>query len=85
MLKIYFAGSIRGGRADADLHKKIIGFLQKDNIVLIEHVGDLSKSKTEHSDAAIYSQDSAWLKAHARLNGSLHLGSQESVRTSIIQ
>lgn len=54
MLKIYFAGSIRGGRADADLHKKIIGFLQKDNIVLTEHVGDLSKSKTEHSDAAIY-------------------------------
>lgn len=85
MLKIYFADSIRGGRADADLHKKIIGFLQKDNIVLIEHVGDLSKSKTEHSDAAIYNQDSAWLKAHARLNGSLRFGSQESVRTSIIQ
>lgn len=37
------------------MHKKIIGFLQKDNIVLTEHVGDLSKSKTEHSDAAIYS------------------------------
>lgn len=51
MLKIYFAGSIRRGRADA----------------------------------AIYNQDSAWLKAHARLNGSLRYGSQESVRTSIIQ
>lgn len=75
MLKIYFAGSIRGGIADADLHKKIIGFLQKDNIVLTAHVGDLSKSKTEHSDAAIYNQDSAWLKAHARLNGSLRFGS----------
>lgn len=61
------------------MHKKIIGFLQKDNIVLTEHVGDLSKSKTEYSDAAIYNQDSAWLKAHARY------GSQESVRTSIIQ
>lgn len=24
MLKINFAGSIRGGRADADLHKKIM-------------------------------------------------------------
>lgn len=67
MLKIYFAGSIRGGRADADLHKKIIGFLQKDNIVLTAHVRDLSKSKTEHSDAAIYNQDSAWLKAPAPL------------------
>lgn len=61
------------------MHKKIIGFLQKDNIVLTAHVGDLSKSKTEHSDAAFYSQDSAWLKAPARY------GSQESVRTSIIQ
>ena len=61
------------------MHKKIIGFLQKDNIVLTEHVGNLSKSKTEHSDAAIYNQDSAWLKAPARY------GSQESVRTSIIQ
>ena len=36
------------------MHKKIIGFLQKDNIVLTEHIEDLSKSKTEHSDAAIY-------------------------------
>lgn len=61
------------------MHKKIIGFLQKDNIVLTAHVGDLSKSKTEYSDAAFYNQDSAWLKAYARY------GSQESVRTSIIQ
>ena len=62
MLKIYFAGSIRGGRADAELYKRIIKFLQESNIVLTEHVGDLSRSKTEHSDAAIYEQDSAWLK-----------------------
>lgn len=62
MLKIYFAGSIRGGRADAELYERIIKFLQESNIVLTEHVGDLSRSKTEYSDTAIYEQDSAWLK-----------------------
>ena len=37
--KIYFAGSIRGGRVDANLYKEIIEYMKKDNIVLTEHVG----------------------------------------------
>ena len=45
--KVYFAGSIRGGRQDAELYKHDIEYIQRDNIVLTEHVGDLSKSKTE--------------------------------------
>jgi hypothetical protein len=47
MKNIYFAGSIRGGRADAELYKRIIKYIQREHIVLTEHVGDLSLSKTE--------------------------------------
>ena len=64
MKKVYFAGSIRGGRQDADMYKRIIEYIQRKHIVLTEHVGDLSKSKTEglkNRDEAIYKQDTAWL------------------------
>lgn len=65
MKKIYFAGSIRGGRNDAELYKQIIEFIQREHIVLTEHVGDLSLSKIEgmkDRDVAIYEQDTAWLR-----------------------
>lgn len=62
--KIYFAGSISGGRQDAGLYRRIIGHIQQEHIVLTEHVGDLSKNKTEgieDRDSFIYNQDTAWL------------------------
>ena len=65
MSKVYFAGSIRGGRADAGLYRQMIGYIQKTDVVLTEHVGDLSLSKTEglaDRDVAIYEQDTAWLR-----------------------
>ena len=65
MKKVYFAGSIRGGRADAELYGRVIRHIQKENIVLTEHIGDLSLSKlegVENSDVAIYEQDTAWLR-----------------------
>lgn len=62
MKKVYFAGSIRGGRADAELYKRVIEYIKRGNIVLTEHIGDLSLSKVEDSDVAIYEQDTAWLK-----------------------
>ena len=65
MKKIYFAGSIRGGRQDADLYKRIIHYIQRNHVVLTEHVGDLSLSKlenVENRDEAIYEQDTAWLR-----------------------
>lgn len=65
MKKVYFAGSIRGGRADAELYGRLIRHIQKENIVLTEHIGDLSLSKlegVENSDVAIYEQDTAWLR-----------------------
>ncbi len=39
-LKIYFCGSIRAGRQDADLYARLIKQLQSYGKVLTEHVGD---------------------------------------------
>ena len=39
-LNIYFAGSIRAGRADASLYQRIVKILQRYGTVLTEHVGD---------------------------------------------
>lgn len=64
-MKIYFAGSIRGGRADAELYKRMIAFLKRENDVLTEHVGDLSLSKIEGEldrEKLIYEQDTAWIR-----------------------
>jgi len=64
-MKVYFAGSIRGGRQDAGLYKRIIEYIQKSHVVLTEHVGDLSLSKlegAENREVAIYEQDTAWLR-----------------------
>ena len=63
--KVYFAGSIRAGREDADLYKKIIDHIKETDVVLTEHVGDLSLSAFEQdadADAAIYLQDTAWIR-----------------------
>ena len=66
MKKIYFTGSIRGGRVDAELYKQIISHLQQmGHKVLTEHVGSSNLCLTEQGrdrDAAIYEQDTAWLR-----------------------
>lgn len=64
--KIYFAGSIRGGRTDVALYQRIIEYIGRTDTVLTEHVGDLSLSlleKGRSKDALIYEQDTAWLRA----------------------
>ena len=43
-MKVYFAGSIRGGRIDAALYERLIKYIQKTDVVLTEHVGDLNLS-----------------------------------------
>ena len=63
--KIYFAGSIRGGRADSELYGELIRHMQAEHTVLTEHVGDLALSLLERGrdgDSAIYEQDTAWLR-----------------------
>ena len=61
---VYFAGSIRGGRADAALYQQIIQYIQRTDKVLTEHVGDLNLAAKEQGikDRAIYEQDTAWLR-----------------------
>ena len=63
--KIYFAGSIRGGRDDANLYKRMINYLKVDNVVLTEHVGNDNLSLEEQCrerDASIYNRDTDWLR-----------------------
>jgi nucleoside 2-deoxyribosyltransferase len=64
-LKIYFAGSIRGGRADAELYQKIIDNIKKYGEVLTEHVGDdnvLNNGEKNKSDKYIHDRDLEWVK-----------------------
>ena len=63
-MKIYFAGAIRGGRADAALYSQIVQLLRSYGEVLTEHIGDaeLSDLGEALSDCAIYESDLAWLK-----------------------
>lgn len=64
MKKIYFAGSIRGGRVDADLYRRMIGYMQQTSVVLTEHVGSPHLNILEQGkrDVEIYDQDTAWLR-----------------------
>ena len=63
-MKIYFAGSIRGGRNDAEIYSQIIEFLQGYGEVLTEHVGkkDLNAmGESTLSDKQIHDRDINWL------------------------
>lgn len=63
-MKIYFAGSIRGGRDDAVLYHRIIALLSEYGEVLTEHVGSDGLTPTGEntlSDRDIYARDLAWL------------------------
>ena len=63
--KVYFAGSIRGGRADAALYSRMIDFIKETDTVLTEHVAHPELNILERGwdfDAAIYAQDVAWLR-----------------------
>ena len=63
-MKIYFAGSIRGGRDDAALYQRIIALLSEHGTVLTEHVGSEEMTPTGEdtlSDEEIYARDMAWL------------------------
>lgn len=59
MTKIYFAGSIRGGREDLEVYKKIIKYLQRSGEVLTEHIGSdkVAEIEIKNSDNEIYKRD----------------------------
>lgn len=63
-MKIYFAGSIRGGRADAHIYKEIITLLSKYGRVLTEHVGDTALPESGEiatSEQYIFERDAKWI------------------------
>jgi 2'-deoxynucleoside 5'-phosphate N-hydrolase len=65
-MKIYFAGSIRGGRIDAPVYQSLIEYLSTFGEVLTEHVGDISLSEKGDDgpdDRYIHDRDLAWLLA----------------------
>jgi len=65
-MKIYFAGSIRGGREDAGLYLQIINYLKIKGAVLTEHIGDPSLTSTGDdgpNDRFIHDRDLEWLQS----------------------
>jgi nucleoside 2-deoxyribosyltransferase len=63
-MKIYFAGSIRGGREDAEIYYEIIKHLQNFGTVLTEHIGEKTLSAMGDdgpTDKYIHDRDMEWL------------------------
>jgi len=63
-MKIYFAGSIRSGRADAALYYEIVRHLKIYGEVFTEHVGDTETGilGQDIGDHKIHDRDLNWLK-----------------------
>ena len=63
MMEIYFAGSIRGGREDAQLYQLIINTLKQYGKVLTEHIGDASLGNRGEKlpKRVIHERDLSWL------------------------
>jgi nucleoside 2-deoxyribosyltransferase len=63
-MKVYFAGSIRGGRQDAALYGQIIELLKQHGDVLTEHVGETDPDRADQDlpDEIIYRRDMTWLE-----------------------
>jgi hypothetical protein len=63
-MTIYFAGSIRGGRADAAIYARIIELLKRHGKVVTEHVGaNLSLGGENAPDCDIHDRDLDWLRS----------------------
>ena len=63
-LKIYFCGSIRGGRNDAQLYHDLIEYLKSFGKVLSEHVGQLDLvDERDIPPCQIHDRDITWLKS----------------------
>ncbi|CAI5655132.1 unnamed protein product [Oreochromis niloticus] len=64
-MKVYFCGSIRGGRDDVHVYRRIVHVLQSYGTVLTEHVSSAELSDRENNaasgDRAIHDRDLDWL------------------------
>ncbi|XP_030604285.1 5-hydroxymethyl-dUMP N-hydrolase [Archocentrus centrarchus] len=66
-MKVYFCGSIRGGRDDVHVYRRIVHALQSYGSVLTEHVSsaelsDRGEDATDSGDRAIHDRDLDWLR-----------------------
>ncbi len=63
--RIYFAGSISGGRGDRALYTEIIALLRAHGTVLTEHIGaeSLTGSGEALADREIHDRDLEWLRS----------------------
>lgn len=64
-MKIYFAGSIKGGRGDVTLYKQIISYLKNFGTVLTEHIGNddlTSDGEKDKSGTYIHDRDIDWVR-----------------------
>ena len=65
MTRIYFCGSIRGGRELADVYLRIITMLGEFGTVLTEHVGNSEEKVSEDeflTDRQIHDRDIQWIR-----------------------
>lgn len=60
-VKIYFAGSIRGGRQDAAIYMELLAGLEQHGEVLTEHVATIGEE--DLSDGEIFVRDLEWLSS----------------------
>ena len=62
-LKIYFGGSIKGGRSKVEDYKKTVDYLKTIGTVLDEHVADpnLQASGESITSTEIYNRDVSWI------------------------
>ena len=62
-MKIYFSGSIRGGRDDVKIYSQIIEYLKNFGEVLTEHIGDnsLDAFGEKNDDFSIHDKDMQFL------------------------
>jgi hypothetical protein len=58
-VRIYFAGSIRGGREDAARYLELVELLRRHGEVLTEHVATVGEE--DLSDGEIFRRDVDWL------------------------
>lgn len=65
MKKVYFAGSIRGGREDRAIYEELIALISSYATVLTEHIADInltSNGEANLSDQEIYQRDVDWIR-----------------------
>ncbi|XP_038586226.1 2'-deoxynucleoside 5'-phosphate N-hydrolase 1-like [Micropterus salmoides] len=66
-MRVYFCGSIRGGRDDVHVYRRIVQTLQSYGTVLTEHVSsteltDRGEDAAAAGDRAIHDRDLDWLR-----------------------